>query len=320
MSSFSASWQRDSFNILDSQYQQQTQGSWAAGRLREPSPEATGGEQLQEEVRRLRIALAAERHASEEKSSVLQELRLERQSFREELFRVRTELESLLEAKERLLKAKEADCSALQAKLQVIARHRSPMQTSSASSPTRDCGADATNYHDKQLWQVMAERDKLRERLKSHEEWHDEIMKNVDEVERTHSKQKELQRALEHMHQELQRTRLERDEALSQRGCEDSGSRWINGRGGSVRDGREGSGRASSWDGRGRVNNWDGSSQDDGRDGSSRLISAPIVGCAPGGCSAAGAYIVEDPHTPAPLVRSKSSWMHLNSTKHHQKF
>lgn len=311
--------------MLDSQYQQQPQRSWAAGGLREPSPEATGGEKLQEEVHRLRTMLAAEQRTSE--------------GFRQELFRVRMELESVLEAKERLLKAKEAHCAALQEKLdQGGSRGRSPLRMSSVSSPTWDGGAGATNYRD-QLRQVVAERDELRARVKRFEDFQDELLKSASEVER--------------MKEELQQERSARDMALSNRGCEGNGSWQMNGWDGSVRDG---SGRESSWDARGRDSGWDGSVHDtgersgrnrqdktgvnrrdrsprnlhwdasacdhgwDGRDraggreGSSNFIKkAPITAC--GAPDVAEAYIVEDPNTPVPLARSKSSWMEFNSTK-----
>jgi len=347
--------QRDAFTKYDSQYQQQPQWSWVGG-SREPSPEAAGGEKLQEEVQRLRTTLAKERRAREEQSIRLQELHWERQNFREELFRVKTELESLLEAKEQLLNAKEGEYAALRDRLnQGGSRGRSPSHILSASSSTWDGEAGATNYHDEQLRQVVAERNELKARVKRHEDWQDHIMKTVNEVECTHSQtlqeKKELQRELEHMHQELQRTRLERDVTRSSQGCEGNSSWRMSS---SVRDGWDGSGRESSRDARGRDSGWDGSlcdggergghdgrdragvnrrdqslcklrsdasardhiwdesGRDGGHDGSSRFKKAPITGCTPGSHSTSEAYIVEDPDTPAPLVRSKSSWINFN--------
>merc|ERR1740129_2722860 len=134
------------------------------------------------------------------------------------------ELGSLLEAKETLLKARESDCASLQEKLNGgVSRGRSPWPILSVSAPTWDGGAGAADC-DEQLRQVMAERDELKARLKRHEDWQDDMMKTVNEVESTHTQvmheKEQLRRELENMHQELQSTRLQRDAALSNEGYE----------------------------------------------------------------------------------------------------
>jgi len=231
----------------DFQYRQQPQRSFAAGHLREPSPEATGGEKQQEEVISLRAALVAERRTCEAQSIQLQKMSEEKQNFNDELFRVRTELMSLLDAKERLFKEKEADYAALQGKL-----GRGNARSHFAS---RTDGACAMNYHDEPLQQIVKERDDLKAELRRHEDWHKEILQNADEVERVHKQkmreQEDMRRELESVQQELQRIRRERDEALSSRGREGNGNVRVKGWDGSVRDGQDSSGRETSWEARG---------------------------------------------------------------------